>query len=191
MAELCPSAVSPSTKRIRVLPTLQVSTDPATELHTLERLAALSLRATPPASPSGTNHPLPSSTTVAGVPSISSSPSPSAAAQDHPDLSHIFAIGDCADTGAIQAGHTAYWMGEVAARNILRLIARDENSETGMKEELEVYKYGKPAIKVTLGLVDAVISNAEGTTPNSEGKEDMSSRVIWDSHAAGHLPDDA
>lgn len=44
---------------------------------------------------------------------------------------------------------------------------------------------------MTLGLVDAVISNAEGTTPNSEGKEDLSSRLIWDSHNAGYLPDDA
>ena len=66
------------------------------------------------------------------------------------DLDHIFAIGDCAETTAIQAGHTAYWMGEVAARNILRLIRRDEGGPT---EEMEVYKPGVPAIKVTLGLV--------------------------------------
>jgi hypothetical protein len=190
MAELCPSAVSPSTNRIRVLPTLQVSTDPNTERHTLERLAALSLHATPPASPSATNHPLPA--TITPIDAVSSPSNPSSADPEaHPDLSHIFAIGDCADTGAIQAGHTAYWMGEVAARNILRLIARDESNGNGPKEDLEVYKYGKPAIKVTLGLVDAVISNAEGTTPNSDGKADMSSRVIWDSHDAGHLPDDA
>lgn len=139
---------------------MQVSSDPNTERHTLERLANLSLA---PASPSSSN-------------------------KEHLDLHHIFAIGDCADTGAIQAGHTAYWMGEVAARNIIRLIDREEGREA---EELEVYKYGAPAIKVTLGLKDAVISNAEGTVPNSEGKEDMSSRLIWDSHGAGHLPDDA
>lgn len=164
MAELAPDAISPTSKRIRVLPTMQVSADPNTERHTLERLAGLSL-SSPPTSPSTANRPA-----------------------DQLDLSHIFAIGDCADTGAIQAGHTAYWMGEAAARNLLRLIAKDEGREA---EELEVYKYGKPAIKVTLGLVDAVISNAEGTTPNSEGKEDLSSRLIWDSHNAGHLPDDA
>jgi hypothetical protein len=165
MAELAPDAISPTSKRIRVLPTLQVSTDPNTEQHTLERLASLSL-SSPPTSPS----------------------SPSTRPADRLDLSHIFAIGDCADTGAIQAGHTAYWMGEVAARNVVRLIAREEGRGD---DELEVYKYGKPAIKVTLGLVDGVISNAEGTTLNHEGKEDMSSRVIWDSHDAGHLPDDA
>ena len=158
MEELCPDAVSPTTKRIRVLPTMQVSSNPNTERHTLERLASLSIS--------------------------SSSTRP----KDNLDLSHIFAVGDCADTGAIQAGHTAYYMGEVAARNIIRLIDQEEGRET---EELESYKYGAPAIKVTLGLKDAVISNAEGTTPNSDGKEDMSSRLIWDSHGAGHLPDDA
>ena len=181
MATLCPSAVSPTTKRIRVHPTLQVSTDPNTERHTLERLADLSLRATPPASPSGTVHPLPQSVSDTTLPTERSSIT-------NPDLSHIFAIGDCADTGAIQAGHTAYWMGEVAARNILRLIAKEEGRDV---EELEVYKYGKPAIKVTLGLTDAVVSNAEGTTANSDGQADMGSRVIWDSHDAGHLPDEA
>lgn len=36
---------------------------------------------------------------------------------------HLFAIGDAADAfGAIKAGHTAYYQGEVAARNVIRLI---------------------------------------------------------------------
>lgn len=146
---------------------MQVSSDPSTERHTLERLANLSL---------------------SSPPSPSSSPASSPGTLQRADLSHIFAVGDCADTGAIQAGHTAYWMGEAAARNILRLVEKEEGRAD---EELEVYKYGKPAIKVTLGLVDAVISNAEGTKANSEGKEDMSSRAIWDSHGCGDLPDHA
>jgi NADH dehydrogenase FAD-containing subunit len=66
------------------------------------------------------------------------------------DLRHIFAIGDCAETGAIQAGHTAYWQAEVAARNVCRLIEKEEGRE---KETLESYKPGKPCIKLTLGLV--------------------------------------
>lgn len=167
MSELCPDAVNPTTNRIRVLPTMQVSSDPSTERHTLERLANLSLSAPP---------------------SPTSSPQTTSSSLPHLDLSHIFAVGDCADTGAIQAGHTAYWMGEVSARNIIRLINKEEGREN---EELEVYKYGAPAIKVTLGLKDAVISNAEGTTSNSDGKEDMSSRLIWDSHGCGDLPDEA
>lgn len=66
------------------------------------------------------------------------------------DLRHIFAIGDCAETGAIQAGHTAYWQAEVAARNVCRLIERQEGRG---KETLESYKPGAPCIKLTLGLV--------------------------------------
>lgn len=69
---------------------------------------------------------------------------------DRPDLRHIFAIGDCAETGAIQAGHTAYWQAEVAARNLCRLIERQEGRG---KETLESYKPGLPCIKLTLGLV--------------------------------------
>jgi hypothetical protein len=66
------------------------------------------------------------------------------------DLRHIFAIGDCAETGAIQAGHTAYWQAEVAARNVCRMI---EKQEGRAKETLESYKPGAPCIKLTLGLV--------------------------------------
>jgi hypothetical protein len=66
------------------------------------------------------------------------------------DLRHIFAVGDCAETGAIQAGHTAYWQAEVAARNLCRLIDRQEGWG---KESLESYKPGPPCIKLTLGLV--------------------------------------
>lgn len=170
MAELCPDAIAPVSKRIRVLPTLQVSSDPSTERYLLERLAQLDLKA-PPSPPSS---------------------DASNEGGERMDLHHIFAIGDCADTGAIQAGHTAYWMGEVAARNLVRLIHRREGTlNPDLGEELEAYKYGPPAIKVTLGLVDAVTSNGEGTKPNSDGVVDMSSRVIWDSHRASHLPDDA
>jgi len=39
--------------------------------------------------------------------------------------SHMFAIGDAADAfGAINAGHNAYFQGEIAARNILQLISQ-------------------------------------------------------------------
>lgn len=85
---------------------------------------------------------------------------------------HVFVIGDAADAfGAINAGHCAYaqvrfissssnawmWMltrvlcgvqGEVAARNIVRLVKR---AEGGKLEELEKYVPGPPAIKVSLG----------------------------------------
>ncbi|WVO20619.1 uncharacterized protein IAS62_001918 [Cryptococcus decagattii] len=51
-------------------------------------------------------------------------------------------------TRAIQAGHTAFGQGEVAARNILRLIAKEEEEmEKTNDEELEEYEAPKPAIK--------------------------------------------
>jgi apoptosis-inducing factor 2 len=63
----------------------------------------------------------------------------------------IFAIGDCADAfGAIQSGNAAYWQANVASRNVLRLIQRQDGSEA---EALEEYKPNPPMIKVTLGLV--------------------------------------
>ena len=73
----------------------------------------------------------------------------------------VFAIGDAADAfGAINAGHNAFFQGEVAARNILKLVARDEaaaarkeNDEPAQEPELEKYAPGQPAIKVSLGLV--------------------------------------
>lgn len=66
------------------------------------------------------------------------------------DLSHIFACGDCAESGAIQAGHTAYWQGQQAAQNIVKMIA----IENGLAEgPLGEYKPTHPAIKVTLGRV--------------------------------------
>ncbi|KAJ7932895.1 hypothetical protein B0H13DRAFT_754194 [Mycena leptocephala] len=76
---------------------------------------------------------------------------------------HIFAIGDAADAfGALPAGHNAWAQGEVAGRNVLRLISRYrgngiagegcEGKKREEDEELETYTPGPPAIKVSLGL---------------------------------------
>lgn len=92
---------------------------------------------------------------------------------------HIFAIGDAAAAfGALPAGHTAYYQAEVAARNVLRLVKRNETPRCcivvekavggvaevrtrhtedkkmeGEEEELERYDPGPPMIKLSLGLV--------------------------------------
>lgn len=69
---------------------------------------------------------------------------------------HVFAIGDAADAfGAVNAGHNAFFQGEVAARNILKLVKRESG---GCTEDIVLDKYapGAPAIKVTLGLVSSV-----------------------------------
>lgn len=51
-----------------------------------------------------------------------------------------------AAAGVIKAGHTGWNQAEVAARNVLHLIA-------GTGEPLERYERSPPQIKVTLGLV--------------------------------------
>lgn len=54
---------------------------------------------------------------------------PNGEKEEKTGLGHIFAIGDCAHTSAIQAGHTAYWMGECAAHNVVKLINASVNSK--------------------------------------------------------------
>ncbi|EKM51005.1 uncharacterized protein PHACADRAFT_187619 [Phanerochaete carnosa HHB-10118-sp] len=69
---------------------------------------------------------------------------------------HLFAVGDVADAfGAIKAGHTAHYQAEVAARNILTLI-QQEMSPSHPAPKLEHYAPGAPAIKLSLGLSQAV-----------------------------------
>ncbi len=64
---------------------------------------------------------------------------------------HIFAVGDAADAfGAVNAGHNAFFQGEVAARNILKMIKASESTDDVV---LDKYNPGLPAIKVSLGLV--------------------------------------
>lgn len=106
---------------------------------------------------------------------------------DHP-LSHIYAIGDCAHTAAIQAGHTAYYMGEVAARNIVRDIRAREGEPP---EEPETYTPGPPAIKLTLGLRDYATSTDGTVTTGDDGAADLQARLMWAPLNAGELPDDA
>ncbi|KAG2136596.1 uncharacterized protein EDB93DRAFT_1253891 [Suillus bovinus] len=97
---------------------------------------------------------------------------------------YIFVVGDAADAfDAIKAGHTAYYQAEVAARNILRLISRDEKVGTAARDkldsELEEYAPGPPAIKVTLGITKSVyeVNGVVGT--RNDGVEDLNAAVTW------------
>jgi len=74
--------------------------------------------------------------------------------EDVEDMSHIFACGDCAESGAIQAGHTAYWQGQQAAQNVVKMIG---NKEVLLAGPLGEYKPTHPAIKVTLGRVSIFV----------------------------------
>ena len=63
---------------------------------------------------------------------------------------HVFVVGDAADAfGAINAGHNAFFQGEVAAHNVLKLVKGEGSGEGALKK----YAPGAPAIKVSLGLV--------------------------------------
>ncbi|KAF9073475.1 hypothetical protein BDP27DRAFT_1215895, partial [Rhodocollybia butyracea] len=100
---------------------------------------------------------------------------------------NIFVVGDVADAfGAIPAGHTAYYQGEVAARNIVRLIQRSEmeqsSSDRALADEpepLEHYKPGSPAIKVSLGLTKAAyeVNGVVGTS--NDGVPDLNAAAMW------------
>ncbi|KIR53782.1 hypothetical protein I315_03908 [Cryptococcus gattii Ru294] len=151
MAELNPALISPMTSRIRVLPTQQQFSESSTPTDTAPWTF--------------------SSSSLIG--------SDEAQLQTQEDYNHIFAIGDCAQTRAIQAGHTAFGQGEVAARNILRLIAKEEEGvEKTNDEELEEYEAPKPAIKLTLGIKNGVLVDGESVTPNNTGEEDLQAQLM-------------
>lgn len=91
--------------------------------------------------------------------------------QTTPELDNIFVIGDAADAfGALNAGHTAWDQAAVAAKNICALIDRS-SAESDVSQPLEVYTPPQPAIKVSLGL-DEAISQTRGVHARKKGKED-------------------
>ncbi|KAF8990972.1 hypothetical protein BDQ17DRAFT_1371248 [Cyathus striatus] len=93
---------------------------------------------------------------------------------------HIFVIGDAADAfGAHQAGKVANAQAEIAANNIIRLIAKAENpGEKG--EELETYTPGPPGIKVSLGLNKTVFGRTgHPVGSKNEGVPDMNALRRW------------
>ncbi|WVQ69904.1 uncharacterized protein L199_008127 [Kwoniella botswanensis] len=180
MASVNPSVICPQSGRIRVHPTLQVhalnkkgnSGSVEDRMNNLN----LSMPLTPPSSEY-------TSSTRTNRSSADSDEDEQGEGEQQ-DLSHIFACGDCAETGAIQAGHTAYYQSEVAARNIIRLIHQRESKAGNYKlidddKTLENYKVSHPAIKVTMGLKRGIISNAEGVTINDEGVDDLHTMVMW------------
>ncbi|EJU06475.1 FAD/NADP-binding domain-containing protein [Dacryopinax primogenitus] len=132
---------------------------------------------------------------------LTTAPATTENGNSHTPWPNIFAVGDAADAfGAIKAGHTAYYQAEVAARNILRLIAQfnphfpvsplltqpfkleeDETQEIGL--ELEEYALGPPAIKLTVGLHEALVQDGDGVR-ETECAEDLDVEVMWRSMGA-------
>ncbi|KZP24014.1 FAD/NAD(P)-binding domain-containing protein [Athelia psychrophila] len=116
--------------------------------------------------------------------------------EEYTPYPHLFAIGDAADSfGAINAGHTAYYQGEVAARNILKLVGLQEREESGARDtseddELEHYEPGPPGIKVTLGLRKSVFQSQGVVGTKNDGVEDLQAGYMWASHGFPDASDD-
>ncbi|KIJ58471.1 hypothetical protein HYDPIDRAFT_102602, partial [Hydnomerulius pinastri MD-312] len=90
---------------------------------------------------------------------------------------HLFAIGDAADAfGAINAGHTAYYQGEVAGRNLIRLLRREARARD---LELEEYTPGLPMIKVSLGMTKSAYEVAGVVGTKDDGTEDLGAAAMW------------
>lgn len=84
--------------------------------------------------------------------------------QTRKEIDNIFVIGDAADAfGALNAGHTAWDQASIAANNICSLISSGK--------PLETYTPPQPAIKVSLGL-DEAISQTRGVHTKKRGVED-------------------
>lgn len=100
---------------------------------------------------------------------------------------HFFAIGDCADTTAIRAGHMSFAMGSVASRNIVRLIA----AEAGHDADLEAYVPEEAKIKVTLGITHNCVATPSSATAGDNGMPDIGAKGMWALAGAQGMPDDA
>ncbi|KAI0804792.1 iron uptake cluster protein [Irpex lacteus] len=93
---------------------------------------------------------------------------------------HWFAVGDAADAfGAINAGHTAYYQGGLAANNVLKLIAAEREGKSPEETELEHYYPGEPGIKISLGLNKSVyhVNGEMGT--KTDVPEDLDAGYMW------------
>ncbi|KAG1792349.1 uncharacterized protein HD556DRAFT_567680 [Suillus plorans] len=191
LRDMDPRAVSPDTGLARVLRTMQLCVPPPSESHKLQAddvlhyLKKLTLDAE-----EGSESSSPSSPTSTHADMPSTSPLSSTDTLVEPHLcqktlySNIFVVGDAADAfDAIKAGHTSYYQAEVAARNILRLISRNEKvgitAGDNLDSELEEYAPGAPAIKVTLGITKSVYESNGVVGTKNDGVEDLGVSVMW------------
>lgn len=191
MASIDEHTINPATKRISVRPTMQVSRCHDSEGEVAGGMARMNLE----------------------TPALERSDPLSECTKDkNADLDHLFVVGDCADTTAIQAGHVAYYQAQVAAANIVKLIAREEGKEGEESDgeaksaeyagALELYTPSAPIIKVTLGSVSSffpyfpdeqkhyVIAGPDGVTKGEDGVDDLQARVMWTVFHADDMGDD-
>ncbi|PWN38405.1 FAD/NAD(P)-binding domain-containing protein, partial [Meira miltonrushii] len=96
----------------------------------------------------------------------------------NPELQHIFVIGDAADAyGALNAGHTAFSQGHVAAENIAKLVYDQEIP--GFPQPLQAYEVESHKIKVSVGLDRAINENTGNHKVIEGGKVDLNTPGMW------------
>ncbi|THH06413.1 hypothetical protein EW145_g4104 [Phellinidium pouzarii] len=187
IGEMSPDSIDPETKLAYVLPTMQLGVIPSEPVadDISSGLRTLSVG-------SSSENGYASGLELGEEDQLPDEPLPET------PFPHIFVIGDSADAfGAIKAGHTAYWQGEVAARNIIRLASLDTGAEdpTGFSVEsgsayggeekeplkLERYNPGPPAIKVSLGIGSKSLYEINGVIGRKDTIEadDMDAGSAW------------
>jgi NADH dehydrogenase FAD-containing subunit len=104
-------------------------------------------------------------------------------ATNQQDFNHIFVAGDAADAfGALNAGHNASGQAEVAARNISRLIALEEqiqSSQPWINTPLEAYEAEPHKIKVSVGFERYLNENNGKHKFLDNGSEDLNAANMW------------
>jgi NADH dehydrogenase FAD-containing subunit len=115
--------------------------------------------------------------------------SPKDVTANQQDFNHIFVVGDAADAfGALNAGHSAAAQAELAARNISRLVALEEEGEQAkamqsslpwLKAPLEVYQPDPHKIKVSVGINRAINENNGKHKILDNGTEDLNAANMW------------
>ncbi|KAF8054707.1 hypothetical protein FPV67DRAFT_1550966 [Lyophyllum atratum] len=169
LKELDPATVNPADSLAHVLRTMQLGVLPSSQTSTRDIETALKqVSLSDSTGTSSSSNPPPANETIE-EPVEDSTPYP-----------NIFVVGDAADAfGAIPAGHNAYYQGEVAARNVIRLIKRSSDGIHEPAEPLERYTPGPPAIKVTLGLGKSVFQS-QGVIGRKEGEpDDLNAASMW------------
>ncbi|KAJ9117655.1 hypothetical protein QFC24_006369 [Naganishia onofrii] len=104
---------------------------------------------------------------------------------DHPDWSHVFAIGDVAQTGAVKVGYMALAQADIASSNIVELV---QCGGRGSERNLKSYEPAKPEIKVTVGLTTMVSQRIGGDGnyewSTSETPKDLHTAFMWSAYGA-------
>ncbi|WFD34442.1 hypothetical protein MCUN1_001283 [Malassezia cuniculi] len=180
MARMSPESVDPSTRLIRVLPTMQVMIphDPSSVPRPFDVV--------PPCRDCDCFQ----DQKLFPLEADHDSPPPDV-------FSRIYAIGDCVDAfGAINAGYQAWFMGEVAAENIIKDITggtssgsdSSASSDSAQTEDLDHFHPRPNLIKLTVGGGKCVVQGAPEETEDGkthvpvsvqDDAEDMMIEAVW------------